>query len=76
MSEHARSALTTILLHSGEARPGFMMVLTSSRPQVHVQVIDAGVRHFLRELRRERFPLTPITSVRSLATRAVSFTQV
>lgn len=34
MSENARSALNTVLLHTGELVPGFMMILTTSRPQV------------------------------------------
>ena len=34
MSENARSALNAVLLSTGELRPGFFMVLTTSRPQV------------------------------------------
>lgn len=34
MSENARSALNAVLLCTGELRPGFLMVLTTSRPQV------------------------------------------
>ncbi|CAN0130048.1 unnamed protein product, partial [Pylaiella littoralis] len=33
MSENARSALNAVLLCTGELRPGFLMVLTTSRPQ-------------------------------------------
>ncbi|CAM9678667.1 unnamed protein product [Hapterophycus canaliculatus] len=33
MSENARSALNALLLCTGELRPGFFMVLTTSRPQ-------------------------------------------
>ncbi|CAM9696652.1 unnamed protein product, partial [Ectocarpus fasciculatus] len=33
MSENARSALNAVLLSTGELRPGFLMVLTTSRPQ-------------------------------------------
>lgn len=36
MSENARSALNAVLLSTGELRAGFLMVLTTSRPQVHV----------------------------------------
>lgn len=34
MTENARSALNAVLLCTGELRPGFLMVLTTSRPQV------------------------------------------
>lgn len=35
MSENARSALNAVLLSTGELRAGFLMVLTTSRPQVN-----------------------------------------
>lgn len=38
MSETARSALNAVLLHTGELQPGFMMVLTTSRPQVQTMM--------------------------------------
>lgn len=34
VSENARSALNAVLLCTAQLRPGFLMVLTTSRPQV------------------------------------------
>lgn len=47
MSENARSALNAILLHTGESHPGFMMVLTVSRPQVRASPRLVVSRRFL-----------------------------
>lgn len=38
MSENARSALNAVLLCTGEPRAGFLMALTTSRPQVRTYV--------------------------------------
>lgn len=40
MSENARSALNAVLLCTGELRPGFSMILTTSRPKVSTNQRD------------------------------------
>lgn len=66
MSENARSALNAVLLCTGELRPGFLMVLTTSRPQVRAVGVSLlmysgrgvdGVRGFalVFEARRPHF---------------------